>query len=99
MYLLLTGLADVVRHDGDETHVIATLGPGQVFGEIGYIRETLRTADVLATTDVTALKFDYQRLQKDLKYFPGIIAKLNFNISYILGKRLADMVENTRPGS
>jgi hydrophobe/amphiphile efflux-3 (HAE3) family protein len=96
MYLILTGIADVVRRDGDDSHVLATLGPGQVFGEIGYIRETHRTADVVATSDITALKFDYQRMQKDLKYFPNIVAKLNFNISYILGKRLADMVEQSR---
>ncbi len=96
MYLILTGIADVVRREGDESHVLATLGPGQVFGEIGYIRETHRTADVIATSDITALKFDYQRMQKDLKYFPNIVAKLNFNISYILGKRLADMVEQSR---
>lgn len=93
MYLILSGLAEVVRRDEDQSRVIATLGPGQVFGEIGYIRETQRTADVVATTEITALKFDYERMQKDLRYFPNIVAKLNFNISYILGKRLADMVE------
>lgn len=96
MYLILTGEAEVVRRDGDNAHVLASLGPGQIFGEIGYIRETRRTADVKAKTEVTALKFDYERLQKDLKYFPNIVAKLNCNISYILGKRLADMVEQTK---
>jgi len=42
------------------------------------------------------LRFDYERMQKDLIFPPNIVAKLNFNISYVLGERLADMVENPK---
>ena len=96
MYLILSGEAEVIRRDGNETRSLAILKPGQIFGEIGYIRETERTADVVATDDVSALRFDYERMQKDLKFFPNIVAKLNFNISYILGERLADMVGSSK---
>jgi uncharacterized protein len=96
MYLLLSGEAEVIRRDGDEASSLAILKPGQIFGEIGYIRETERTADVVAKEKVSALRFDYERMQKDLKFFPNIVAKLNFNISYILGERLADMVGHTK---
>jgi predicted RND superfamily exporter protein len=96
MYLILSGDVDVIRRDGDRSKQLATLRPGAVFGEIGYIRETRRTADVRARTNVSALRFDYDKLQKDLKFFPNIVAKLNFNISYILGERLAEMVERTK---
>jgi uncharacterized protein len=92
MYLILSGEVEVIRKDDGESRSLAVLKPGQIFGEIGYIRETERTADVVATEDVSALRFDYERMQKDLKFFPNIVAKLNFNISYILGQRLADMV-------
>jgi hypothetical protein len=92
MYLILSGEAEVTRRDGDRTRKLATLQAGQIFGEIGYIRETERTADVRAVTDISALRFDYDRMEKDLKFFPNIVAKLNFNISYILGERLAGMV-------
>lgn len=92
MFLILDGHADVVRRDEDGERVLATLGPGDVFGEIGYIRAVERTADVRATEPVSALRFDYERMQKDLKFFPNIVAQLNFNISTILGERLADMV-------
>jgi CRP-like cAMP-binding protein len=95
MYLILSGEAEVIRKDDGDSRSLAVLKPGQVFGEIGYIRETERTADVVAMESVSALRFDYERMQKDLKFFPNIVAKLNFNISYILGKRLADMVENS----
>ena len=96
MYLILSGQAEVVRRDDGEERTLATLNPGAVFGEIGYIREAERTADVRATTPISALRFDYEKMQNDLKFFPNIVAKLNFNISYILGERLADMVEHSK---
>ncbi len=96
MYLILSGQAEVIRRDDGEARTLATLNPGAVFGEIGYIREAERTADVRATTAISALRFDYEKMQKDLKFFPNIVAKLNFNISYILGERLADMVEHSK---
>lgn len=95
MYLILSGETDVIRRDGETENHLATLQAGTILGEIGYIKATNRSADVRAKTDVTALKFDYERMQKDLKFFPNIVAKLNFNISYVLGDRLANMVENS----
>ena len=92
MYLILTGKADVIREDNGVETKLAELIPGQTFGEIGYIREAQRVANVVASEDVTTLRFNYERMQQDLKFFPNIVAKLNFNISYILGERLADMV-------
>ena len=93
MYLILSGQVDVVRRIGNKTKRIAVSGPGQVLGEVGYIREIRRTADVRALTHVEALRFDYEKLKKDLKFFPHIVANLNFNISYILGERLAHMLD------
>lgn len=98
MYLILSGETNVIRRDGETENHLATLQAGTILGEIGYIKATNRSADVRAKTDVTALKFDYERMQKDLKFFPNIVAKLNFNISYVLGDRLAEMVEkSTQP--
>ena len=93
MHLVVSGKLEVVRHDGDTERIIATLGPGDVFGEIGFVRPTQRTADVRAVGNGSVLRFDHDRLEKDLVFFPHIMAKLNFNISGILGQRLADWVE------
>jgi predicted RND superfamily exporter protein len=89
MYVILAGRVEVVRRRDGRAQRIAVLGAGQVFGEVGYINEIERTADVRALTPVEALRFDYQKLRKDLKFFPHIVANLNFNISCILGERLA----------
>ncbi len=94
MYMILDGSAEVVRRDEGNERVLAQLEAGQIFGEVGYIRATERTADVRAIGKVSALRFDYERMQKDLKFFPNIVAQLNFNISAILGERLADVLDS-----
>jgi len=93
MYLILSGEVQVVRRNNGQSIRVAKLSSGDVFGEIGYIHEIRRTADIRALTAVETLRFDYQKIEKDLKFFPNIVAKLNFNISIILGKRLAEVME------
>lgn len=97
MYLVIRGQLDVVRRDDGGDRPQARLGPGDVFGEIGFVNSTYRTADVRAIGDVAVLRFDYDRLERDLLFFPRIMAKLNFNISGILGRRLAEVVEESQP--
>ncbi len=94
MYLLIKGDVEVIYHGRDENVAVTTMKPGDVFGEIAFVNEIERTADVCALSAVTVVKFDYERLKNDLRYFPGIVAKLNFNISYILGERLAGTLKD-----
>ena len=96
MYLVVNGRLEVVRIDAGQERRLATLGPGDVFGEIGFVHATHRTADVRTLEPVSLLRFDHERLERDLLFFPHIMAKLNFNISGILGKRLAEVVEQRR---
>ncbi|MFT5175250.1 MAG: putative RND superfamily exporter protein [Gammaproteobacteria bacterium] len=92
MYLVLDGEVEVLRHDGGDSRQLALRGAGSVFGEVGYVREIQRTAEVKALSEVQALRFDFERMRKDLHYFPRIVAALNFNISRILGERLAEVM-------
>jgi CRP-like cAMP-binding protein len=93
MYIVVSGQLEVVRREGPLESRLARLGPGDVFGEIGFVHETYRTADVRALGPVAVLRIDHERLKKDLAFLPHIMAKLNFNISGILGKRLAEVVD------
>ncbi len=97
MYLVVSGELEVVRRDDASEHRLALLKPGDVLGEIGFIRATRRTADVRALGPVSVLRFDRDKLANDLRFFPRIVAKLNFNISCILGQRLAELVESGAP--
>lgn len=95
MFLVVSGELEVVRRDEASERRLAVLKPGDVLGEIGFIRATRRTADVRAKGPVSVLRFDRDKLATDLRFFPRIVAQLNFNISCILGQRLADLVEST----
>lgn len=94
MYLILKGKAEVVRRDFGKARPVAEICAGDLVGEVAYIQAATRTADVRAVTRVTALRFDHERLQHDLRHFPSVIALLNMNISRILGLRLSELVEN-----
>jgi CRP-like cAMP-binding protein len=91
MYLVLSGAVEVRRTGDARTERIAALGPGEIFGEVGYTQETERTATVRASSDVTLLQLEFTSVQKALRWYPRIAARLNLNISRILGERLASM--------
>ena len=93
MYLVVSGSLQVIRRDSEGDRLQATLGPGDIFGEIGFVNQAYRIADVRAMEHVAVLRFDHERLKKDLILFPYIMAKLNFNICGILGGRLSELVE------
>ncbi|MBF0369070.1 MAG: MMPL family transporter [Magnetococcales bacterium] len=92
MALILSGNVDIIRHANGEAMKVAVLGPGQIFGEIGFVQETERTADVVAASEVEVLIFDYKTMNQKMKFFPHIIANLNLNISRVLANRLVETV-------
>ena len=51
-FVIVEGIVDVIA--GNRT-VLASLGPGEIVGELGVIDGAPRSADVVAQTDVTAL--------------------------------------------
>ena len=60
LYILLAGLAEVRKG----RQLITLLEKGDVFGEIGFLYAVRRTASVLATTDVMALKVNSTLLEQ-----------------------------------
>jgi CRP-like cAMP-binding protein len=57
LYLIESGQVAVRRRDssGDE-QIVATLGPGDFFGEIAFVTGEARTADVVASAPTTLLR-------------------------------------------
>jgi serine/threonine-protein kinase len=60
LFILLAGLAEVRKG----RQLIALLEKGDVFGEIGFLYAVRRTASVVATTDVMALKANSTLLEQ-----------------------------------
>jgi CRP-like cAMP-binding protein len=65
LIVIETGTADVIK-DGE---VIGSLGPGDVFGEMGMLSGGRRTADVIATSSmrlITLGKSDLRRISAEV---------------------------------
>lgn len=60
LYVLEEGEAAVVR-DGQE---IDRVGPGAVIGEIGVLEKTRRSADIVATSSLQAIKITHWEIRR-----------------------------------
>ncbi|MEO7294697.1 MAG: MFS transporter [Candidatus Limnocylindria bacterium] len=76
-YLIREGRVTVTQTTdaGDEMH-LRELGPGDVFGEIGLLRGTPRTATVTATTDGTLLALEADAFRDLVGSGPGLSTRL-----------------------
>jgi CRP-like cAMP-binding protein/GNAT superfamily N-acetyltransferase len=88
VYILLSGLAEVIL-DGNEQRPLRALAAGDIFGEIGFLAATRRTASVVARAPSDVLVLSAAFLKRFLKQEPVIAAKLLYNLSAILASRLA----------
>ena len=59
-YLLISGEVSV-RREGQE---VATLGPGEIFGEMGIVTHKLRTATVVSRTRLECLHFTRDQIEE-----------------------------------
>jgi len=65
LIVIETGTADVIKAG----EVIASLGPGDVLGEMGMLSGGKRTADVIATSAmrlITLSKWDFKRISSEI---------------------------------
>ncbi|MGO9268149.1 MAG: MMPL family transporter [Candidatus Binataceae bacterium] len=88
MFVLIGGRAEVrVSLDG-HSRVLRQVTRGDVFGEMGLIRQHSRMADVIATDDVEVLVVNDVFLGRMQRRYPRIGAKIFLNIAKILSDRL-----------
>jgi CRP-like cAMP-binding protein len=66
-YLLISGEVSVRQH-GKE---IATLGPGDIFGEMGIVAHRLRSATVISSTRLECLHFTRDQIETLESEIPG----------------------------
>lgn len=92
MYLILDGNVDVVIQK--EKKLVKTLQKGDIFGEMAFITGGERTADVIAKGPVELLKIDDRSLNNVKSKYPKIGAKIFYNMSRILSKRLKETTKD-----
>jgi alkyl hydroperoxide reductase subunit AhpC len=67
-FVIAQGEVRVTRRTPEDEEIeLATLGPGQFFGEVGLLAETRRTATVRAIGDVELLALSWQEFQETLE--------------------------------
>lgn len=64
MYLILEGEARVRLMEGHKETILATLGPGEFFGDISLFDHGPRSADVIANAETTVVKISAANFEK-----------------------------------
>jgi hypothetical protein len=84
MFVVLEGNLEV----RDQGVLVRVLSPGEIFGEMAFLLEQPRAADVYAANDARVLSLSEGTLRKSISKDPEVAATLLLNISKILCKRL-----------
>ena len=95
LWVILHGSCDVLKCSDQSGNVLATLEPGNVFGEMSFFEGSPHSATIRCCEDVTTLclkKEDYDQVSRAL---PKIAEKIAINIVGILSARLRKMDEWT----
>jgi CRP-like cAMP-binding protein/predicted GNAT family N-acyltransferase len=95
LFVVLSGLAEVRLPKAKKP--IAVLEPGQVFGEIAFIANVKRSADVVALADSEILVVSQTYLRKLMKSSPELASKVLFNLSRVLCERLVYSTRSMLP--
>ena len=72
-YVIVNGEASV-RRKGEE---VATLGPGDIFGEGGIVNHKLRNASIVTTTKLEVIHFTRDQINELREKIPGFAAALD----------------------
>ena len=90
LFTIEDGHLDIVVMRDDEPTVVATVGPGDVLGEVSFIDDSPRTVSVKAGEDTTIRSWDKRTLSEALAFEPQLLAKFAVAMSELLVERLRD---------
>ncbi len=89
MFVIVSGLMEVIREQDGLQQVLAVLEPGDLFGELAILDRQPRSATVRAVTSGLLLRFERGSLAR----IPQVAPKLIRNIALILSNRLRETNE------
>src|SRR5437899_5228932 len=88
MYLILEGELRVRMMIGGKESILATLNPGDFFGEISLFDHGPRAADVIANSDSTLLKISSSAFQRLVQEAPDLAAPFLLGMGKTLTSRI-----------
>lgn len=87
LYAVEEGHLDIVVKD----NVVATVGPGDVLGEVSFIDDSARTTSVRAGEENAVVRgWDKKTLSEALAKEPALLAKFSVALCELLVERLRD---------
>ena len=88
MFILAEGSAKVSHHASGHEFELATLQPGDFFGELAIVDSGPRSADVETITDCTLLKIEHGALRALAGVYPNAAFKFLIAVGRVLVLRL-----------
>ncbi len=101
-YLIKAGDNDSTVYTVEEGHlhilgvrdgkpsIVATVGPGDVLGEVSFVDDSPRTASVKADEETLVRAWDHKTLGEALAFEPQLLAKFSVALCELLVERLRD---------
>jgi CRP-like cAMP-binding protein len=90
LFAIEDGHLDIVaKRDGRDV-IVATVGPGDVLGEVSFIDDSPRTVSVRAGEDAIVRAWDKKSLSEALAFEPQLLAKFAVAMCELLVERLRD---------
>ena len=91
LFAIEDGRLDIIGIDDGVQKVFATVGPGDVLGEVSFIDDSPRGTAVRATEETTVRAWDKRTLSEALAFDPQLLAKFAVAMSELLVERLRDV--------
>ena len=87
LFAVEDGHLDIIAGTGT---VVATVGPGDVLGEVSFLDDSPRAVSVRAGETTTVRAWDKRTLSEALAFDPQLLAKFAVAMSELLVERLRD---------
>jgi CRP/FNR family transcriptional regulator, cyclic AMP receptor protein len=92
LFTVEDGRLEIVVYNEGDAKTIATVGPGDVLGEVSFIDDSARTVSVRAAEDTRVFAWERDHLSAELAKNPELLAKFSIAMCELLVERLRDSV-------
>lgn len=93
LFAVEEGRLEIIGMRGGRPAVLATVGQGDVLGEVSFIDDSPRSVSVKAGEDTEVRAWDKKTLTEALAFDPELLAKFSVAMNELLVERLRDTVK------
>lgn len=98
MYVIQFGQVRIVKRTPTTEIVLATLGPGEIFGEMALLDQQERSASAVAVGEARVLTVDRRKFFASMSHDPTLAFKILSSMSARIRHLDQNVSQNPRPG-